>query len=84
MRGAAHILLHGLHGAWRLEVEAAGIETHALADEGELGSIGLAPLQIDETRVLSRRAADRMDRRVVLFEQGLADDCRERRAALLG
>ena len=32
-RGAAHVLLHEQHGAVRLDVEAAGVEADALADQ---------------------------------------------------
>ena len=56
-----------------LEVEAAGVEAHALADQRELGRVRLAPGQLDQARRARAGAADRVDRRVVLGQQVVAD-----------
>ena len=68
VRRAAHVLLHQQHAADGLEVEPAGVEAHALADQRHLGCAGLAPVQIDQPRrARSRGAADRVDQREVLL-----------------
>ena len=48
--GAAHVLLHQQHAGGRLDVEAAGIETHALADQRHLWRARRPPGKIDEAR----------------------------------
>jgi hypothetical protein len=47
MRRAAHVLLHQAHAGRRLDVEPAGIEAHALADQRDAGMGGVAPFQLD-------------------------------------
>ena len=51
-RGAAHVLLHQHHAARRLDVEAAGVEHDALADQRHLGRVGAPPDEVDEARRL--------------------------------
>ena len=45
----AHILLHQVHACGRLDVEAPGVEAHALADQRQARP-GLAPVQVKQTR----------------------------------
>jgi hypothetical protein len=71
---AAHVLLHVEHAAFGLDVEAARIEAHALADERDLGMAHLAPGEIDEAGRAGGRAPDRVDKRKILFQQIVADD----------
>ena len=78
--GAAHVLLHDAHGALGLDVEPAGVERHALADESNLGILGVAPGKIDEPRGPIGGAPDRMDQREVLFDEVVAHDRAHRRA----
>ena len=80
--GAAHVLFHHQHAARRLDVESAGIEAHALADQRHLGMRRIAPGQVDQPWRIDRRTADRMDQRQLLFQQIVADDRRDRRAVL--
>src|SRR4029077_12750014 len=40
--GARHVALHILHAGRRLDRYAAGVETHALADEGDRSGAALA------------------------------------------
>ena len=54
--GAAHVLLHVEHAALGLDVEAAGVEAHALADQRDLGMARIAPGDVDEPRRRARRA----------------------------
>ncbi len=63
---AAHVLLHVEHAGRRLEIEPAGVEAHALADQRDLGRIGIAPGHVDQPRRARRRASDRMDQRKIL------------------
>ncbi len=85
-RGAAHVLLHDQHGAFGLEIEPAGVEAHALADQRHLGIAGLAPAQFDQPRRAAclGGAADGVDQRKILLQQIVADDRTEFRAVLLG
>ncbi len=73
-RGAAHVLLHEQHVLRGLEIEPAGVEADAFADQGDLRRGGLAPDQLDQSRRARAGAADRVDRRVVLGEQRIALD----------
>ena len=68
----------------RLDVEAAGIEGDALADEGHLRSALLAPGEVDEPRRRRGGAADGVDHREILLQQLVADDALERGAVALG
>src|SRR5262249_56057875 len=70
----AHVLLHVEHAALGLDIEAARIEAHALADERDLGMARLAPGEIDEARSARGGAADRVNEGKILLEQVLADD----------
>ena len=70
--GAAHVLLHQLHAARRLDVEAARIESDALADQRHLGRVGAPPDEVDEARRLGGGAADRMNERQVARRAALA------------
>ena len=67
--GAAHVLLHDEHAGVGLDVEPAGIEADALADQRDFRMLGIAPAQIDQPRCARRGAADRMDQREILFQR---------------
>ena len=88
MGGAAHVLLHVAHARRRLDVQAAGIEHHALADESDQRQVGLiqVPADLDDPGrpLRRRRPSDRMDGRIVLFQQGVAGHHRDRGAVRLG
>ncbi len=73
-RGAAHVLLHQGHGAARLEVQPAGVETDPLADQRHPGMGGIAPAQIDQSWRLGGGTPDGVDRREILVDQFLSDD----------
>ena len=73
-RGAAHVLLHVEHAGFGLDVEPAGVETHALADQRDLGMSRIAPADVDEPRRALGGAADRVDERKVFGEEVLAHD----------
>ena len=62
-RGAAHVLLHQQHAGVRLDVEAAGVEGHALADQCDGRRVRRAPGEIDEPRRLMGRLPHGMDQR---------------------
>ena len=72
--GTAHVLLHQKHGGSRLDIEAAGVEAYALADQGDLAVTLLAPAHLDEAGSYSRGAADGMNEWEVLFDQLVAGD----------
>jgi hypothetical protein len=56
VRGAAHVLLHDQHRAIGLDVEPAGIEAHALADQRDLRMYSrIAPGEIDQARARAAR-----------------------------
>ena len=50
MRGAAHILFHQPHIIAGLQVEAASVERHALADQSELRVFFISPAQLHDPR----------------------------------
>ena len=56
-----------------LDVEPAGIEADALADERDARMIRLAPGQIDQARLPRGGPADRMNEREILPQQIVAD-----------
>ena len=64
--GAAHVLLHEQHAARRLDIETAGVEADALADERHQRRALAPPRQVDEARRARAGAADRMDHREIL------------------
>ena len=66
---AAHVLLHQRHGARRLDVEAAGIEADALADDRHLGRVLGAPAEIDQAGRAVARASHGVDHREIVGEQ---------------
>ena len=70
---AAHVLLHIEHGGLGLDVEPAGIEADALADERDARIIHITPGQIDQARLPCGGAADRMNEREILPQQIVAD-----------
>ena len=70
----AHVLLHVEHAGRRLEVEAAGVEAHALADQRDLGIALLAPHEIDQPRRAAAGAADGMHHGIVLLQEIVAHD----------
>ena len=55
VRRAAHVLLHQPHAGRRLDVEPAGIEADALADDGEPRMALVAPFELDQPRLAARR-----------------------------
>jgi len=74
MGGAAHVLFHQLHVARRLDVQAAAVEAHALAHQGQLGVAFVTPHQVDQTRLAPRGggAADGVDGGIILGDQAVA------------
>ena len=60
----------------RLEVEAAAVEAHALADDRDAGMVRLAPFELDQARraVGRGRAADCGDQRIACREIVAAGD----------
>ncbi len=86
VRRAAHVLFHQLHIGGRFQIESAGIEADALADQRHARRPGPAPNQVDQSRRASgrRRAADRVHGRIAFFEQGVADDLGHARAVAAG
>ena len=75
---AAHVLFHQPHRGAGLEVQPAGVETHALADQRQRRA-GLAPAHVDQARRAGRGAADRVDHREVLLQQVVARGDLDRR-----
>ncbi len=69
---SAHVLLHQEHAACRFDVEAAGIEAHALADQRDFRVARLAPAKIDQARRNGASATDRVDHRKILFQKCIA------------
>ncbi len=63
--GAAHVLLHQSHAGRRLDVQAAGVEHHALADDATRRLAGLAPAssRSSAARGPARRRGRRRGRR---------------------
>jgi hypothetical protein len=78
MGRAAHVLLHIAHAGGGLEVQAAGVEHHSLADQGDQRQVGPVqiPADLDDAGRAMRGggAADGVDGRIVLVQQGLAGD----------
>ena len=70
--GAAHVLLHQQHAGRRLDVEAAGVEADALADQRHFRRVLRAPSHVDQPRRAGGCAADRMDHREILLEKIVA------------
>ena len=61
----AHVLLHQPHGGGRLDVEPAGVEADALADQRHLRRVLAAPDEVEEPRRLGGGGANRLDHRQV-------------------
>src|SRR3546814_11530867 len=68
------------HAVGALDVQAAGVEAHALADEHDVLVRVIAPVQADQPWRTVRGATDGVDRGEVLFQQLVADDALELRA----
>ena len=83
-RGAAHVLLHQQHRAFGLDVEAAGVEAHALADQRHLRCRRIAPSEVDQAGLPGGGAADRMNERKIVGEEIVADDHARARAVAAG
>ena len=66
---ATHVLLHVEHAARRLDVEAAGIETHTLADQRHLRCILRSPSEVDQPWRPGGRATDRVDHWKIALQQ---------------
>ena len=73
-RRTRHVLLHVQHAGRGLEVEAAGIEAHALADQRDLGIALAAPHKIDQPRRAAAGAANGMNHGIVLLQEIVAHD----------
>ena len=73
MRSAAHVLLHVAHAVVGLDVQATGVEAHALADDNDMRMRRVAPTQFDQPRRAMRCAADCVDRRKIRRKQLVAD-----------
>ena len=60
MCSTSHILLHRKHRSRWLDVEASRVEAHTLTYQRHLGSVRLAPREIDQPRLapLTRRATN--------------------------
>ena len=72
VRGAAHVLLHVAHAVGWFDVQAAGVETHALADDHHVRMRGVAPVQFDQPRGAVRGAAHGVDGGEVARQQIIA------------
>jgi hypothetical protein len=71
---AAHVRLHALHEAALLQVQPAGVEGDALADQGDVArSVGRADLRDQEPRRLDRGLADAEDAAQAARRQLVAD-----------
>ena len=86
MGRTAHVLLHLPHAGGRLDVEAAGVEHHALAHQADQGLPRLAPADLDHPGAPRQvgGATHRVDRRIVGLQQRIAGDDADRRPMLLG
>ena len=88
MGGAAHVLLHIAHPGGALEVKTTGVEHHPLADQGHQRPVRLVqvPADLEHARRAMRGggAADGMDRRIVILQQGVAGRDGQARARALG
>ena len=73
-RRPAHVFLHIQHGRVRLDVETAGIEAHALADQRHTRMMRFAPGQIDQPRRPRGGTAHGVDQRKILFQQIVTGD----------
>ena len=89
--GAGHVALHVLHAAAGLDRDAAGIEHHALADEGDRLVAGLAavPAHEDDPALARRTLADgeqrphaELSQRLLVENLDLDAELRERRGAV--
>ncbi len=60
----------------RLEIQSAGIETHAFADQRDFRRGRVAPADVDKARWATARAPHRMNRRIVRAQQIVAADDR--------
>ena len=71
MRRTAHILLHQTHARSALDVEPAGIEGDALADNGDLRVLLVAPLDPHDARRMAARGgtANGVDHRIFLLQR---------------
>jgi hypothetical protein len=78
MGRAAHVLLHVAHAGGGLQVQAAGVEHHPLADQGDQRQVGPVQLPADLDQagrpVRSGGAPHGVDGRIVVFQQGVAGD----------
>ena len=69
---AGHVALHRVHAVGRLEVQAAGVERDALADQGQVGLGAARPVaQPDQPRRPGRAAADGQQAAVAALGQRL-------------
>ena len=71
---AGHVLLHVEHAGVVLDVEPAGVEAHALADQRDLRVAVLAPGDVDQPGAARRAGADRGDQRELLGERVASGD----------
>ncbi len=75
-RRAAHVFLHQFHAVGGFDVEAAGVEHHAFADQRHLRGVRPSPDEVDQPRRLGRRRPDRRDERKAFLERLAGDDMR--------
>ena len=71
--GPAHVLLHEPHRFARFQVEPAGVEADALADQRDVRA-GFSPCHVDEPWRAVGGAPDGVDHREVPLQQRLAGD----------
>ena len=83
-RRAAHVLFHQFHSGRRLDVEAAGVECDALADERDFRRVRASPGKVDDPRLLGGRAPDRVDERKIGGEKLVAAHHADARVKTLG
>ena len=71
MGSAAHVLFHQQHAGRWLDVQPAGIEAHALANQRDAGMRGIAPVQFDHARRVAARggAAHAVNHRKAAFQR---------------
>ena len=68
----AHVLLHQPHGRAGLQVQPAGVEANALADQRHFRCVRLAPGQVDQPGRVVAGPADGVDGREILLQQCVA------------
>lgn len=83
MRRAAHVFLHHAHSGGRFDIETAGVERNAFADERDARRVRIAPGDMHKARRLRCGAADGVDQGIILREQRIASDNLDLRAVFV-